>query len=389
SRGDKCAEKYGVKLGRFQLLACHDDATSFIPTWSYVIRFEQSYRAEDVATAMYRTSRDVGIFDSYVLEGGVWKSHQVQNLLSQLKIQHINAQGRPQCKLVENFFNRLWSVLSVVPGQVGRYQAENKATSDLYVACRNGRKDPRDHFPTLDQAMRAIEWAINRLNNTVLHSAEYGDWTPQQVWERDLAEKPMRHTTDDFAWLAAPARETRTVVKGQLRATVQGMLGVPQRFTFAAPWLYTHEGQKMTVHFDPMGEWPIKATVTDKTGKAIGIATCVNPENMGGTDEDLAKITRKIMRNEYRLMTTPTPGKETSLRALQTSVTVAQNLPDDGKEDDATPEPREALAKPRRTLRETIAEDAKATRHTPGNDKQDYAILRRRAAATQSTPLNW
>ena len=70
--GDKCAEKYGVRLGRFQLLVCHDDATSFIPAYSYIIRYEQTYRGEDVAGAMIRTCRDVGIFDSFVLEGGVW-----------------------------------------------------------------------------------------------------------------------------------------------------------------------------------------------------------------------------------------------------------------------------------------------------------------------------
>lgn len=138
--GDKCAEKYGVRLGRFQLLACHDDATSFIPAYSYIIRYEQTYRGEDVAGAMIRTCRDVGIFDAFVLEGGVWKSDRVQRLLDGLGIRHIDAKGRPQCKLVENFFNRLWSVLSLVPGQVGRYQAENTAMSEnMSLAARDAR----------------------------------------------------------------------------------------------------------------------------------------------------------------------------------------------------------------------------------------------------------
>jgi len=36
--GDKCSDRYDVRLGRFQLLLCHDDATSYVPSWTYVNR---------------------------------------------------------------------------------------------------------------------------------------------------------------------------------------------------------------------------------------------------------------------------------------------------------------------------------------------------------------
>jgi hypothetical protein len=52
--GDPCADRYGVRLGRFQLLTCVDDATDYCPGFDYVIRPSQGYRAEDVIAAQFR-----------------------------------------------------------------------------------------------------------------------------------------------------------------------------------------------------------------------------------------------------------------------------------------------------------------------------------------------
>ena len=40
--GCPCSDKYGVKLGRWQTLVVHDDASSFIPLFSSVFRVAQS-----------------------------------------------------------------------------------------------------------------------------------------------------------------------------------------------------------------------------------------------------------------------------------------------------------------------------------------------------------
>lgn len=399
--GDKCAEKYGVRLGRFQLLACHDDATSFIPAYSYVIRYEQTYRGEDVAGAMIRTCRDVGIFDAYVLEGGVWKSDRVQRLIDGLGIRHIDAKGRPQCKLVENFFNRLWSVLSVVPGQVGRYQAENKATSEKYVACRNGRQDPRTLFPMLTDALAAIDWAINYLNTHPVESREYGKWIPRDRWEADLAAHPMRQVDADFSWLQAPAIVKRKVVKGMLRATVPGPLGVPQRWSFSAPWLWTEEGKELMLHFDPLGEWPLSAVVTAPGSvKVLGEVSCTNPVSMGGCGEDISRQIRQIVRTEYRLLTaTGKTGRESTLRALNGQTSIAQGVK--GHDGDASADtPPDAVQVPSKVrpctqpdpLSRAAAADSRSTIPQPVTPatRDDFAALRRRARqASTATTLNF
>ncbi len=411
-RGDKCADKYGVRLGRFQLLVCHDDASSFIPTWSYVIRFEQTYRGEDVAAAMIRTSRDVGCFENYVLEGGVWKSNRVQAVLQHLGIGHINAQGRPQCKLVERFFGKLWTVISAMArGHVGRYQAEDKATSELYVACRNGQKDPRKFFPSLAEAVEIIGKAIDYCNHDRWESREYGKWIPAEVWERDTAAHPMKPMPANAEWLMAPVVVTRKVVKCALRATAAGPLGVAQKFTFSAPWLAVEEGRELRLHFDPMGEWPLKAMASDpKTGRFLGLVDCANPVTMGGTGEDIAKQVRAIMRTEYNNMTKRgMAARESTLRALNAQTTIMQANEagaDEAAETEAATVPpavSEAAAEAPRPVRRygldplkgTAESDSMAARAVSAATlptRGDYAAMRRRAdRAGNAAPaaLNW
>lgn len=405
-RGDACADKYGVRLGRFQLLVCHDDASSFVPTWSYVIRFEQSYRGEDVAAAMIRTSRDVGCFENYVLEGGVWKSNRVQAVLDHLQIGHINAQGRPQCKLVEKFFGKLWTVISALAkGHVGRYQAEDKATSELYVACRQGRKDPRKYFPMLSEATDIIARAIDYCNHDRWESREYGKWVPADVWARDTAAHPLRPMPANAEWLMAPAIVTRKVTKAALRATVPGPLGVSQRYTFSGPWLVAEEDRELTLHFDPLDAWPLHAMVSDpRTGKFLGMADCANPVSMGGIDEDSSRHIRQIMRTEYHNMTASgKAAREAVLRALNGQTTITQTNTADhvpgGDTADPAPTTGGKAATDRRTrtypldpLKRAADRDSSLVLPVPPTPatRTDYAAMRRRAdKAATSTTLNW
>ena len=178
------------------------------------------------------------------------------------------------------------------------------------------------------EALEAIDWAINYLNTHPVESREYGKWVPAERWEADLKERPMRQVSADFSWLQAPAIVRRKVVKGTLRATVPGPLGVPQRWHFTAPWLWQHEGQALMLHFDPLGEWPLQAVVTvPGSVKVLGQVTCSNPVSLGGSGEDYGKQIRQIMRTEYRLLTsTGKTGRESTLRAVNGQTTVAQGV---------------------------------------------------------------
>ena len=318
--GCPASDKYEWKLGRFQLLLCHDDATSFIPSWTYVIRERQSYGGADVAGAILRTARDIGLPERLVLEGGAWQSKRAMDVLDTLGIRWINAKGNPQRKLVENYFNRLWDKLSQQPGQVGRYRGEMREESLIYAACQAGRKNPKDHFPTLDAALAAIEGAVALLNGTRTQSSEYGSWIPEERYMNDLAAHPRPKLSGDWLHLAAPVSEERTVSRGMVRVTASGPFGLPTKWHFAHPELRIFDKQKVRIYFDPLGEAPVKATVVlmenyagVKAGSILCEAESIDPI-LDGTPDNAAAITkalRSITRREYRsLEVNPRTGQQ-------------------------------------------------------------------------------
>ena len=211
----------------------------------------------------------------------------------------------------------------------------------------------------------------------------------------------MRQVSADFSWLQAPSIVQRKVVKGTLRATVPGPLGVPQRWHFTAPWLWQHEGQALMLHFDPLGEWPLQAVVTvPGSVKVLGQVTCSNPVSLGGSGEDYGKQIRQIMRTEYRLLTsTGKTGRESTLRAINGQTTVAQGVKvrDGEASADTPPESGGTPARVRRyqlqdPLDKAASRDSRITAPQPATPatRDDFAALRRRARqAEHSATLNF
>jgi hypothetical protein len=299
--GCPCSDKFGVRLGRWQTLIVHDDATSFVPFVSSVFRWAQSYRATDAASVIYRAESQVVQWDAWSIEGGVW---QAKRTLAVLGGRFISAKGRPNQKLVENYIGRLWTHMAGQHGDVGRHQAEMLRDSQRYVAARAGREDPRKHFMSLTQAQQALYASIQYLNERRINSRTYGSWVPQARWEADLHDAPRsaRSSADDF--LVMPVAETRTVRSGMLKVTEDGPHGVPMEFTFAAEWLWQYERRKLTVYFDPAAEWPVQATVTmEGQRKPLGTVECINT---WGESKDRAaemvKAIRSTMMTETRVL---------------------------------------------------------------------------------------
>lgn len=301
--GCPCSDKYGVRLGRWQTLIVHDDASSFIPFISSVFRWHQSYNGTDAASVIYQTENRVCLFDNWSIEGGVWQS---KRSLAVLGGRFISAKGRPNQKLVENAIGRLWGVMAGQPGDVGRYRAENKVASDLYVQARGGRVDPRKHFMSLTQAQQALYESVEYLNEKRMSSRTYGTWVPKARWEADLDEMPrtIRSNTDDF--LILPAKETRTARSGMFKLTADGPHGVPMVWSFADDWLWKYEGRRLTAYFDPMAEWPVTATITlEGDRKPLGTVVCIN--TFGESKDraaDMVKSIRKTMMSETRVILT-------------------------------------------------------------------------------------
>jgi len=198
---------------------------------------------------IHRAETSICQFDHWAIEGGVWQGKRV---LAVLGGRFISAKGRPNQKLVENGIGRLWNIMAGLPGDVGRYQAENKVDSQLYVAARAGRIDPRKHFLSLQAGQEALYAAIQYGNEKRLDSRTYGSWIPQSRWEMDLAAHPreVRCAADDF--LILPCAETRKVRRGSIQIAEDGPHGIRMIWTFAADWLWRYEGAEVTCYFDPL-----------------------------------------------------------------------------------------------------------------------------------------
>lgn len=324
--GDRCSDKFGVKVGRFQLLAGIDDASDYCPGFSYVCRPLQSYRAEDSTGAMYRVWRDSYLPRNVMVEGGVWQSHRALNFYRQVGVQPISAKGRPHMKLIESYWNRLWTPLSMLSdGQVGRYRGENERETDLLMKCQRGSMDPREVFPELQVALGAISQGISHLNRTPVHSKQYGSWCPEERHAAEIAEREPMRIEPGLAWTAYPEVHTRITRRGMVTIKVESPLGFPHPYIFACDDLHEFNGRRVTVHFDPYAH-PIAATIVlaeDHAGIRAGSIITNDARTMEGAPEvfqasggwaiefdpgalqraiAMRKAQHRIVRTEYRAL---------------------------------------------------------------------------------------
>lgn len=248
--GCKLSDRFGVKVGRFQWLPINDDASDFVPGWSFVIRPTGAYRAEDVCGLLGRAWRDTVRPDLAVLERGTWESERVTTLCAAAGVK-IYRSHKPRQKCIEGVFNRLWTILSVLPGQVGRYRGEMERENKLLAAAQAGTIDPREHFVDVTVAMTALEAAVRFHNDTPLESKQYGKWIPSARWREDLAAHPRPSLDASMSYLWAPEVRTWTVRRGCVGGMVEQPLGVTLPSHWWAPALLDCEGRKVTAHFDP------------------------------------------------------------------------------------------------------------------------------------------
>ena len=246
---DICSRKFGVKLGRFQLLIGVDDAAAFCPGFDFTMRDRQSYRGEDVCRAMARTWAATGKPAEVVLEKGVWESNRVTEFLAAAGVSVTRAY-RPNHKLIENYFNGLWTVLGDLPGQIGRFRGEMEDNAKLVEACKAGHKDPRNIFPLLPAVMDAMERAIHLRNHTRTTSALYGQCIPAEIWEEEASTMPR--LADDLSHFFRGEIKEWTVMRGGIvGGSVMSPFGESIKYYFDSDELYKFQGQKVRVYFDP------------------------------------------------------------------------------------------------------------------------------------------
>ena len=254
-RGDKAGDRWGWRAARYQLLAGIDCATDFFCGFGYVMRTSDGYRACDVANVMHRVWRQQGFMPKkVVLEGGSWQARTTVDFLKTAGVGIVDAKGRPNQKLVENYFNRLWTALSIfLPGygQIGRYRGEMRRENLNWMKVLSGSADPRQYFPTLKTFLTALNQAVEYLRWERVESKMYGTWSPQELY-KGAAANGLK-LVDGLERYALPVVARRRLRRGGMvfvTAETQ-MEGLRHEYAFATRDGWRFDGAPVTVRFDP------------------------------------------------------------------------------------------------------------------------------------------
>jgi hypothetical protein len=192
----------------------------------------------------------VGMPEALRLERGSWESHIVRDALALAGVRTVPAWESKQKNAVENFFDRVWTPLSLAPGDVGRFRGDNAQNTALLAQCEAGRRDPREHFLNVEQATEAMGQAVAFVNGEPVETRAWGRWIPQALWQVQTAETPLPRLPDHLRVFFSRERREWTVRKGSVGGRVETPnLAFPVWFQHEALWEF--EGCKVRCFFDP------------------------------------------------------------------------------------------------------------------------------------------
>ena len=249
-RGNPCSDRYGVLVGRFQLLLMVDCGTYFIPGFNFTARPRGQYRAQDEVATIHIAYQDHGVWPEIVLEKGISAADIITTTMAKAGTKIIRADS-PHEKPVEGVgFNRLWTKLSLLPGQVGRDRGDEERISALVQSCKSGAHDPRKHFPMMQEAVGAIRTAVTELNAQHVKSRQYGRWIPSEAFARE-SKNWLRRL--DEAWMFSPFISPANLIqRATLRTTVPDLLdGYSETFDFCDSFLADFNGARARAYFNP------------------------------------------------------------------------------------------------------------------------------------------
>jgi len=259
--GDRCSDKFGVRIGRWQFLPAMEAGWShFMAGYQLVCRPRGSYREEDIRSLIHLVARAHGLPDEFRFERGSWEANNVVNLLRTLGVGLQTVYQPNQKPHIEGAFNKLWTYLSVLNGpggqaQMGRYRGEMEEENRLVEKCRAGRADPRDHFPSLAQIIKALDAALAMHNRDTIQSKIYGHWVPELRFKEHAAERPWTPLPAEMEFLFAPYVRQWTVSGGSVGGGLPLLDDGPKvPFYFATEDLWRWNGRKVQLYFDPAAE---------------------------------------------------------------------------------------------------------------------------------------
>lgn len=226
---DPCAAAFGVRAFRAQLIPWLDVGSGRFVAYSMVLRYSDAYRARDLRWSLNHLFQSVGVPEMLRLERGVWDAKIINEIETDARLCRITHATGPKSKFIENRFNSLQKLLSTRGVHVGRRRGEFEEAGKDWIACRQGRLDPRDAgFASLESINESIEWAFHFLNNDPMEGRIYGcsnaqaihqlpSWVPDDIWSKHIGPDGLRRPTLEEGWRMMPEIREVSIRSGMVQ----------------------------------------------------------------------------------------------------------------------------------------------------------------------------
>jgi len=264
--GDPCSDRYGVRVARGQALTQIDAASCYFPSFCFIVRLRDSYRADDIWAWVGHTYRDMyvpAIGERW--ERGIWKSNKLRGVPieaghtpNEERIGGIQALGRrviesqsPTTKIIEGRFNFLQTISAVIPGQIGRRRGEMERETKLWMECRDGRRDPRKHFLSMPEICNQMEAKMHFANHEPMEGLQHHG-IPAEIYKRGLEERAdvLKPLSPELGYLFCRDLRWSHASKGHALVRYTNPDGRRAGWYFYHPELFRYEGEKLAVYMD-------------------------------------------------------------------------------------------------------------------------------------------
>lgn len=290
--GDKCSDKFGVRIARGQNLLQLDAGSLRFLSRLMLVRLRDSYRADDIWQWVGQTYRDIGIPEiGERWERGIWQANKLQGTTieaghtdQQIRLGGIAALGRkiivsqsPTTKIIENRFRFFQRICATIPGQIGASRGEMEKVNKLWTECRDGRRDPRDYFLSYEDACRQLDAKIQYVNAEPVEGALYRG-VPNEIWQREGGDQRMTRLTAEQSYLFSRDRHVVTVNKGHALVRKTSPDGHRHGWWFHHEDLWRLDGTKVALFMDdfaPDAGATIVVAEGQSTGTVVGQAELV------------------------------------------------------------------------------------------------------------------
>jgi hypothetical protein len=243
---DKCADRYGVRAFRAQLLPVLDVGSARFISHGMALRYTDAYRASDILWTFLNIFNAVGVPRWLRFERGVWDSETVRRLDA---IARIWTSITPGTKFIENRFNSLQKVMGVNGVTVGRRRGEFEETSKDWTAVREGRMHPeKAGFLNVVQLNEALNKSMLFLNGEPMEGEIYKG-VPDEIWVKHFDGRSLRKLTDEESITLQPERREVSIESGHVRCPVAEHQAT--YYFHATEFAKYGTGYRVTVCFDP------------------------------------------------------------------------------------------------------------------------------------------